>query len=252
MKTQDRTGVILFTKVPKQDFVKTRLKHNLTDSHFNINLHVAMLKDTILGLNEVSVDFVPILSFYPEDNRQLLDNLIINPLLELYPDFIEKFVIVSQMGEELSERFTHAFSLAFNELKLKSVIIIGSDTPHLQPKLIEQSIKTLQKENKNAIMGPSQNGGFYLLGHNQPFIKTIGSIFQQRSSYGELGNAMNLLLTRNKVHLLPEVTDVDTFDDLKTVRILIKLLSTTSSKELGYYFPYYTHELLCRINESYW
>lgn len=211
-----------------------------------------MLKDTILGLKEVSVDFVPVLSFYPEDDREILEKLIIHPLRKLYPDFIDYFIIVSQKGKNLSERFTHAFSFAFNELKFGSVIIIGSDTPHLQPRTIKQSINTLEKKNEYAIIGPSQNGGFYLLGHNQPFIKTIGSIFQRRSSYGELGDAMNLLFTRNRVHILPEVTDVDTFDNLKTVRTIIKLLSFSSSEELGYYFPQYTHEMLSSIDETSW
>ena len=129
-------------------------------------------------------------------------------------------------------------------------MIIGADTPHLQPKLIETSIDILQAQTNAAVLGPSQNGGFYLLGYQQPIIPHIGNIFHAEN---ELVNAMDLLSARNKaVHILPEVTDVDTFENLKTIRAIIHILVKSTSNAFNYCYPTYTHEMLNKLEESIW
>lgn len=253
MKTSDKIAVIVFTKVPIAGFVKTRLSHPQLDEKYIRDLQTAMLKDTLLMLEEAQIDFVPVLSFYPEADFRELEKLIIQPFKASYPELIEKYHIVPQKGKNVAERFSNVFSFAFNDLKVNSAIIIGSDTPHLQPNLLMQSYKFLQMNRKPAILGPSQNGGFYLLGHKGPFIETIGTIFQKKSSFKELGNAMDLLKSKGyRVHFLPEVTDVDTFENLKTVRIIIKVLSLTSSESIDSYYPRFTYQLLNTLEESFW
>ncbi|MHA2247756.1 MAG: DUF2064 domain-containing protein, partial [Candidatus Hodarchaeales archaeon] len=154
-------------------------------------------------LEKIPINFVPIISYFPEEKVEMFEKLIIRPLQPLYPEFLERFHIVPQKGINVAERFSNIISFAFNELKLNSTIIIGSDTPHLQPNLIMRSFGLLQKNIKAAVLGPSQNGGFYLLGHSRPFIKNIGTIFQKKSSFNELGNAMDLLISNGHlVHIL--------------------------------------------------
>ncbi|UCE14519.1 MAG: DUF2064 domain-containing protein [Candidatus Heimdallarchaeota archaeon] len=253
MKTSKNIGIIVFTKVPISGFVKTRLHHPQLDENYITDLQTAMLKDTLLILERVPKNFVPILSFFPEEKAETLEKLIIHPLQPLYPEFFERVHIVPQRGIDVTERFSNIFSFTFNELNLNSSIIIGSDTPHLQPKLITKCIDYLQKNSKAAVLGPSQNGGFYILGHTQPYIHDIGSVFKKSSSTGELGNVMELLVSNNfEVTILPEVTDVDTFDNLKTVRAIIKLLSFTSYETKDYYFPKFTKNILDMFNDSFW
>lgn len=214
-----------------------------------------MLKDTILGLKEVPTEFIPILTFYPENKRKLLDNSVFKPLEEIYPEFINKFHIIPQHGPDINSRFSNTFKIAFDNLKLDHVLIIGSDTPHLQPKLLNQSIILLEEDTKNAILGPSQDGGFYLLAHSHPFIRNLGSIFHPLSSYGELVNAMELLRSKYIIHILPEVTDVDTFENLKTVRNIIKILSLTKStysESIDYYLPRFTEHVLDKQDATLW
>ena len=201
-------------------------------------------------LSEVQKEFLPILTFFPEENQQSLNQLILTPMKSLFPKFIKRFQIFPQKGANIAQRFNYAFSSAFKKLNLDSVLIIGADTPHIQPKLIEESIDILQAQTNTAVLGPSQNGGFYLLGHKQPNIPHIGNII---NSDNELVNAMDLLSAMNKVvHILPEVTDVDTFENLKTIRAIIQLLVKSSSKELNYCYPAYTHEMLNKLEESIW
>ncbi|UCG03852.1 MAG: DUF2064 domain-containing protein [Candidatus Heimdallarchaeota archaeon] len=253
MKSVNEIGVIVFTKVPKVSFVKTRLYHPQLDRNYVSKLQTAMLKDTLLMLGKIPINFVPILSFFPKEDIQTLERLIIKPLKPLISKSLEKYHVVPQKGETIVDRFTNVFSYAFNELNLGSVIIIGSDTPHLQPNLIMQSFKLLRQNINAAVLGPSQNGGFYLLGHNRPFIENIGDIFQKQSSLHELGSCMDLLNSKGHlVHIIPEVTDIDTFENLKSVRIIINILSLTSSESINSYYPRFTYQLLNSLEESFW
>jgi glycosyltransferase A (GT-A) superfamily protein (DUF2064 family) len=254
MQHNSKTGIIIFTKVPLPGFVKTRLSHPQLNAVFTSELQMAMLKDTILGLKEIQLNFVPVLTFFPSKEYKFLEEHVLQPLKQIYPQFMNKLHITPQEGSDKRSRFTNSFRFGFEKLKLESVIIIGSDTPHLQPSLVIQSIELLQKTAKGAVLGPSQNGGFYLLGHRKPFIHNIGSIFEKSSSYGELVHAMNLLSLNGNVHILPEVTDVDTFENLNTIRNISKILSFTTStfSETINYYPKFTAELLDRQKETLW
>ncbi|MHA2224142.1 MAG: TIGR04282 family arsenosugar biosynthesis glycosyltransferase [Candidatus Hodarchaeales archaeon] len=250
------SGIIIFTKVPKIGFVKTRLQHPKLDDHFIVSLQTAMLKDTIMCLKELSEEFTPILTFFPEKDSQLLKKYVVNPLKESHQEFFDKFHIIPQKGRDLAERFSFVFNFAFHELELSSNIIIGSDTPHIQPRVMNQSMGVLKHNINQAVLGPSQNGGFYLLGYNNPPITNVGSIFDIKSSYNELISATELLSNyKDKIHILPEVTDVDTFEDLKTVRSIVKMLSypkITFSKSVSYYYPQFTAHVLDSVDESIW
>ncbi len=218
-----------------------------------------MIKDTIICLDHIDKDIIPLLMFYPERDKYLLNNLILNPLKLNHRNLLDSIFVVPQKGDSMADRFTNSFSVSFNDYKLNSVIIIGSDTPHLQPSLITQCIDILEDgTKKNSVLGPSQNDGFYLLGHNSPFIERIGDIFIKNSSYKELGNAMTLLSEKtDKTYIMPEVTDIDTFNDLQTVRSIINLysilFSTTSiSIDCKKYFPKYTYEIIHSLDPMIW
>lgn len=218
-----------------------------------------MIKDTIICLDHIDKDIIPLLMFYPEQDKSLLNDLILNPLKPNHRNLVESILVVPQKGDTMADRFTNSFSVSFNDYKLKSVIIIGSDTPHLQPSLITQCINILDDDSsKKSVLGPSQNDGFYLLGHNSPFIEKIGDIFNINSSYKELGNAMTILSKKtDKTYIMPEVTDIDTFNDLQTVRSIINLysilFSTTSiSIDCKKYFPKYTHEIILSLDHPFW
>jgi len=218
-----------------------------------------MIKDTLICLDHIDKEIIPLLMFYPESDRNLLDKLVLNPLKLKHRNLVESINVVPQQGNTLADRFTNSFLVSFNDYKLNSVIIIGSDTPHLQPSVITQCIEILEDDTKkNSVLGPSQNDGFYLMGHNSPFIERIGDIFIKNSSYKELGNAMTILSEKtDKTYIMPEVTDIDTFNNLRTVRSIINLysimLSTTSiSIDSKRYFPKYTYEIIRSLDPINW
>lgn len=120
----------------------------------------------------------------------------------------EKFV---QSGTDLGERMMNAFKSGFDK-GYKHIIGVGADLPDLSSKIIEQGLSAL--ENNDTVFGPSEDGGYYLIGMNQ----MIPCIFENKP-----WSTDNLLeITRNElekngysVHLLKELNDVDTLEDLK-------------------------------------
>ena len=244
--------MIVFTKVPQPGFVKTRLQHPLFSPDFPSQLQVAMLLDTIKGLKFIPEKFVPVITYYPEHAKLTFEKLIIDPLIQENSGFVSSLHFVPQVGKKFTDRFKNAFKYAFQDLKLFSALIIGSDTPHIQPSLLQTAIHILQANSQNSVLGPSQEGGFYLLGHNEPYLENIDSIFQQNNSFKELGNAMDLLLNVTDVHILPEVTDVDQFEDLKTVRTIIKILSLNYERGKIDCFPEHTFKLINSVAPNIW
>ncbi len=211
-----------------------------------------MLLDTISTLEFISGKFVPIITYYPKHRFNDLKPLIIEPLEQENSKLLSSIQFVPQTGDSFNDRFQNAFKFVFHDLDLNSALILGSDTPHIQPSIIQTSIQLLKTDQANSVLGPSQRGGFYLLGHNKPFHDTIGNIFAQDSPYRELGAAMDFLLKFSNVHLLPEVTDVDLFEDLKTIRSIIHLLSLNHNRKKTGYFPKHTNNVIKTLEDNIW
>ena len=64
-----------------------------------------------------------------------------------------------QQGENLGERMRQAFADRFEE-GYKQVVIIGSDSPTLPVAYIMQALQSP----KEVVIGPSTDGGYYLIG----------------------------------------------------------------------------------------
>ncbi|MHA1207418.1 MAG: DUF2064 domain-containing protein, partial [Candidatus Hodarchaeales archaeon] len=103
-----------------------------------------MLIDTIKGLKFIPEEFVPIITYYPENEKKTLEKLIIEPLMQDDSEFVSSLNFIPQVGNNFVDRFENAFKYVFKDLNLKSALIIGSDTPHIQPSLLQDAIQILQ------------------------------------------------------------------------------------------------------------
>ncbi|MFT5971184.1 MAG: rSAM/selenodomain-associated transferase 1 [Flavobacteriales bacterium] len=116
-----------------------------------------------------------------------------------------------QAGGDLGERMSGAFETAF-ELGYKKVIIIGSDCYDINQEIILEGFSEL--DNKDVIIGPALDGGYYLLGMK----KLYKEIFIDKSwstndlMKETLATLENLDLSYN---LLTPLSDVDIEEDLK-------------------------------------
>jgi rSAM/selenodomain-associated transferase 1 len=118
-----------------------------------------------------------------------------------------------QQGEGLGERMAAAFAAAFAE-GYQRVGIIGSDCYELTPDILRQAFQQL--EEKDLVIGPSTDGGYYFLGMTRFFPdlfrnKTWSSPTVLRDT---LADAQSLQL---QMALLPQLTDVDEEKDLATI-----------------------------------
>ncbi len=116
-----------------------------------------------------------------------------------------------QTGADFSTRLTNAFQKLF-DAGYKNVVSIGNDCPDLTVKLLKEAIQKLHT--KKLIVGPSGDGGVYLLGINRDVFdeKTFSDLPWQTSA---LQKSLKNYFDSQKIefNVLDELTDIDTARD---------------------------------------
>jgi uncharacterized protein len=200
MTQNSARALILFAKDPVEGQVKTRLS-SLLDASTILCLYHHFLRDSIEKICSVAeVDrFIGIASD-PKTN---------------YFDDVSKSQPVSlfvQKGGNLGERMRQAFEYRFRE-GYERVVIIGSDSPTLPAAYIAQA---LQSE-KEVVIGPSTDGGYYLIGMRGK----VTDIFRDVAwgSDRVLSETLNVLKEQQaEAELLPVWYDVDLPEDLRFLK----------------------------------
>ncbi|MFI9847634.1 TIGR04282 family arsenosugar biosynthesis glycosyltransferase [Nonomuraea sp. NPDC051941] len=123
------------------------------------------------------------------------------------------FAVIPQRGAGLDERLAAAFSDAYR-LRPEPVVLIGMDTPQVTPALLSAATEALTGH--DAVFGPAADGGFWLLGLRQPDASLLLGVPMSHPETGKL-QLDRLDRAGLSVHLLPELTDVDTAADALAV-----------------------------------
>ena len=113
--------------------------------------------------------------------------------------------------------FKHSFDAGY-----RKSIIIGSDCIEIDSELIEKAFDYLDR--CDVIIGPSLDGGYYLIGTNKP----IDIIFNNMkwSTENVLGETINRLKKNGLDYILLEyLNDIDKLKDLEKHQWLIKRYS---------------------------
>lgn len=126
----------------------------------------------------------------------------------------EEFIKELQEGADLGQRMKHAFKSAFDK-EYQKVVIIGSDCAELTPDLLNLAYQKLEKN--ELVAGPSEDGGYYLLGMNAFYGDLFEGIQWSTSKVlsQTLQKAKELALD---FELLPERNDVDYEEDWLAVK----------------------------------
>ena len=113
-----------------------------------------------------------------------------------------------QSGDDLGERMANAFKEAFDAGHSR-VIIIGSDLYDLSAADLRRAYELL--EEKDVVLGPAEDGGYYLLGLKQ----LIPPLFRDKAWGSETVLEETLRdLEGLQVGLLPERNDIDCYEDI--------------------------------------
>jgi rSAM/selenodomain-associated transferase 1 len=193
-------ALILFAKDPVAGQVKTRLS-SLLDNSTTLSLYHHFLRDSIEKVCSVAeVDrFIGIAS---------------DPQTSYFGDVsrshsVQLFV---QEGDNLGDRMRRAFEDRFKE-GYERVVIIGADSPTLPTAYIDQALQS-QKE---VVIGPSTDGGYYLIGMQGKVTDVFEGV-----SWGTdqvLSETLNALKDqRAEAELLPVWYDVDLPEDLRFLK----------------------------------
>ena len=192
--------IIVFVRTPELGKVKTRLAKSIGDVSA-LTIYKLLLKHTATVLHDLSFDKVVYYSEKVEEN-----------------DFWEArlFEKKRQKGADLGKRMQHAFETAF-EKGYQKVLIIGSDLFDLKSIHITTAFEAL--ENHDLTIGPSLDGGYYLLGMKELY----PAVFKNKKwgTDSILGNTLKDLQQQN-VKLLEALNDIDTFEDLQQQPKLLK------------------------------
>lgn len=193
--------LLIFTKNAIYGRVKTRLAATVGKDKA-LQIYQQLLRYTVAITNNIEVEKIV---FYATqiDSRDVWNN-----------DVYKKQV---QLGDDLGERMQNAFNYAF-EQGSTDVIIIGSDCFEITADIIQHAFDCLK--NHKVVIGPATDGGYYLLAMKQlnPLLfKQINwSTNEVLASTLAICHAQNL-----SVYLMPELSDIDTEEDLKNQKIYI-------------------------------
>jgi rSAM/selenodomain-associated transferase 1 len=83
------------------------------------------------------------------------------------PASLQSFPTVSQGDGDLGQRLTRLFADAFALSTTRAVCAIGSDTPHLPLAFLVEAFSRLASPDTDAVWGPVDDGGYYLVGMNR-------------------------------------------------------------------------------------
>ena len=147
--------------------------------------------------------------------------------------------VFRQKGEGLGERMRQAFEETFAE-GYRRVILIGTDHPTLPSAWIKEGFSLLEGRGA-VVLGPTGDGGFYLIGMNESFSRVFEGMTYSHEAVFEQA-AARVASCGASLRTLPEWYDVDTFEDLK------RLVADMREERVG---TIRTRAMLQRFSERY-
>lgn len=192
--------LIIFTRYPAPGKAKTRLIPVL-GKEGAANLHRLMAQRTIARALSL------------QNSRQLLSVEIhyTGSSQQLMEDWLGTEIVYHQQSDgDLGARMLAAFQKSFNG-GLEKVALIGTDCPQLKQQLLAKAFDELN--DKDLVLGPAKDGGYYLIGLRCLIPALFDGIHWGSSEVfaSTVAIAKNLGLN---IGVLPTLVDIDRPDDL--------------------------------------
>ena len=194
----DQNNVIVFCKYPVEGKVKTRIA-NTMGNEFAVKLYKIFAEHTFQELLKTDSVF-PYLFFKGKEDRGKIEDWT-----------GREFLLETQEGDDLGERMYNAFKKVIDRGSAKT-IIVGTDIPDVSSDIIRKAFQAL--DNSDIVIGPSNDGGYYLLGMKKLYKGLFSGI--EWSGNSVLSATLDKINSLNLSYsILPELIDIDTEDDLK-------------------------------------
>jgi rSAM/selenodomain-associated transferase 1 len=149
----EQCALVVMAKAPRPGTVKTRLAPPLTLEQASV-LSICFLKDTAENIAQVAASGIAagLVSYTPVGDEEFFDGILPT-----------SFALVPQRGNDFGARLLGAaedlLSCGFG-----AVCLIDSDSPTVPAAAFEQAIAELARDGNRIVLGPSNDGGYYLIG----------------------------------------------------------------------------------------
>lgn len=207
-----KKAIICFTRVPVPGKTKTRLIPLLGGEHC-AELHTAFLRD--IARECAAVDAEIFVAHTPEDNP--------TPLRDIFPRCRGIF---PQSGDDLGTRMDTAITRVLS-LGFDACVLIGADLPLLTAEHLRAAFSSL--EHADMVLGPTSDGGYYLIGLRRPC-----SVVFQGQQYSTSSVFENTIAAAAAAGLscaaAPLCDDVDTPEDLRTLWNIISRSASDTAR----------------------
>ncbi len=207
----DFCALSVMTKAPRAGHVKTRLTPPLTPEEAAA-LNICFLRDTTAAISAtVAKGGSKGIGVYTPVGAE-------NAYAEVLPGH---FDLVAQRGDAFGERLIAAAEDLFT-IGFKAVCLIDSDSPTVPQQAYTEAVKQLVRSGDRIVLGPSDDGGYYLIGMKKPHRRLFEEIdwSTERVTEQTLDRAKEIGVS---VKVLPTWYDVDDRATLK--RLCEELLS---------------------------
>jgi len=193
-----RPCIIVFARAPEKGLVKTRLAKKLPPDTV-LSLYKCFVADV---LDAIDTELYHIrICFFP---AYASGNMI--------QWFGSQYDYIPQEGCDIGQRMLSAFSKTFSD-GFNPVLLIGSDIPALTSSIVHQACDALLRT--DAVIGPSHDGGYYLIGFNSDtFQPDVFNNMPWSSPQVFSLTLSRLTIHCRRVHILPVCQDIDEPDDL--------------------------------------
>jgi len=206
-----RPAVLVFCKEPSPGRVKTRLAGSLGPEGAAA-LYKQLVGQTLRRVGACAGN-PDLFIFYDPPSAEA------NIRRWLGPTYRYRAQAQGDLGQRMLAAFETAFALGCTE-----AVIIGTDCPSLEPHHLSDAFRALQKH--DVVLGPTLDGGYYLIGTKQPHAALFeGIAWSTERVLSQTTQALN----RQRLHYtcLGELRDLDDREDLEYYTAMGMLPATT-------------------------
>jgi hypothetical protein len=198
-----KRAIIIMAKAPLAGTVKTRLQTRLSADEC-AQLAACFLADTVNKAKILKTQLI--LAYSPAEK------------IDYFRRFAdEKTSFIRQTGDNLGEKMFSAFEFAFAQNTDAAAVMLGTDSPTFPVDFIEQAFELLET-NSDAVLGKTEDGGFYLIGlQRKPDAKIFEGV--QWSSAKTFEQVRQNILNLNwHLREVPSWYDIDEPQDLAQLK----------------------------------
>lgn len=193
--------LIVFVKEPRPGAAKTRLTPTLSAADA-AELYRVLAEEEIRNTAPRPGEYTRLFFFDPSSSPGAMS------------EWLPEETLVPQRGDDLGARMSAAFDETFRG-GARRAAVIGTDVPWVTRALVSEAFTALGDH--DVVLGPTADGGYYLLATDRPrpelFRAIAWSTPSVLASTVDRAGALGL-----RVRMLPELPDIDTVDDLRAHR----------------------------------